>query len=55
MLNVEKIKDELNILNGLIGKKDIEEDEQLLLDLYQNFADAKNIIKFICVFVDVFV
>ena len=27
------------------SKKDTDEDEQLLLDLYQNFADAKNIIK----------
>lgn len=27
------------------SKKDLDEDEQLLLDLYQNFADAKNIIK----------
>ena len=27
------------------SKKNMEEDEQLLLNLYQNFADAKNIIK----------
>ena len=31
--------------NICFSKKDMEEDEQLLLDLYQNYADAKNIIK----------
>ena len=32
--NVEKIKDELNILNGLIGKKDIEEEFKRIVNKY---------------------
>ena len=36
--NVERIKDELNILNGLIGKKDIEKEFRRIKSLgYENF------------------